>query len=76
MDTTQNRVAEKTTSRAMLVTLLIFGCGNLGFLSGIFAGVVGKLSLYTATATGGGAFLLTLGVAFPIMSFVVKGNGA
>ncbi|MBJ6639399.1 hypothetical protein H4K36_18795 [Streptomyces sp. DHE7-1] len=74
MDTTQNTVTRKTASRAILVTLLIFGCGDLGFLSGVFAGVVGKLPLYAATATGAGAFLLTLGIAFPIMLFLVKGD--
>jgi hypothetical protein len=76
LHTTQNTAPQPKASRAILVTLLIFGCGDLGFFSGIFAGAVGKLPLYAATATGAGAFLLTLGVGFPIMLFIVKSDGS
>lgn len=76
MDTTQHTAPKPKASRAILVTLLLLGCGDLGFMSGIFAGVVGKLPLYAATATGAGAFLLTLAVAIPIMIFVIMGDGS
>ncbi|MCX5293632.1 hypothetical protein [Streptomyces sp. NBC_00183] len=75
MDTTQNTPAKPTAWRAILITLLIFGCGDLGFAAGIFAGVAGRLSLYNATVAGAGTFLGTLAVAIVIMIFIVKGEG-
>ncbi|MCX4606963.1 hypothetical protein, partial [Streptomyces mirabilis] len=61
--------------RAILITLLIAGCGNLGFLSGIFAGVVGHLSPYAATVAGAGAFGATLAIGLPMLIFITKGDG-
>ncbi|MGW5973124.1 hypothetical protein [Streptomyces sp. NPDC055186] len=55
--------------------MLVLGCGDLGFASGIFAAAVGHLPAYEATATGAGAFIVTLGVSLAIASFAFKGDG-
>ncbi|MFI9600354.1 hypothetical protein ACIHCX_10815 [Streptomyces sp. NPDC052043] len=75
MDSTQNTLARQTASRAILITLLILGCGDLGFAAGVFAGVVGHLSVYDATGVGAGAFATTLALALPIAIYIVKGGG-
>lgn len=74
MDGTQNTPANPTASRAILVTLLILGCGVLGLISGIFTGVVGGLPLYLSVVAGAGAFLSTLTVGGMLMIFLVGGR--
>lgn len=70
MDDTQATLAQKPVSRAILVTLAILGCGNIGFASGIIARSLGDLTQYEALATGAGAFVTALIVSLAVLAFV------
>lgn len=74
MDSTHNPAAEPTDPRAILVTLAMLVCGNIGFMAGIFAGLVGHLSIYASTATGAGAFTVTLPIGLAILAITGKGR--
>ncbi|MFD0034840.1 hypothetical protein ACFVJK_42845 [Streptomyces sp. NPDC127172] len=77
MDITHAPQPRPRVSRAILVTLLILGCGDVAFACGIFAASVGNLSTYAATATGSGAFIVTLVAGLSVLSFTLKdGDGA
>lgn len=62
--------------RAILVTLALLGCGNVAFAAGVFAGVVGNLSLYEATGAGAATFAASLMATLAIMAFVAKDSQA
>lgn len=72
MDTTHTPQPGPRVSRAILVTLLILGCGDIAFACGIFAASVGNLSPYAATTTGAGAFMVTLVAGIGVLSFTLK----
>ena len=75
LDTTQSPAPKPTPSRAIHITLLVLGCGHLGWIAGTFAGTVGHLSVYPATGVGAGAFFASVTIALRIMAFVIKGDG-
>lgn len=76
MDSTQAETPKSPVSNATLVTSIGLGSGNLGFLAGIFGGIVGQQSTYAATATGFAAAVATFGIGMSIATFVRKSNTA
>ncbi|WP_141666129.1 hypothetical protein [Streptomyces hirsutus] len=74
MDSTQATLVSPAPSKAMLVTSIGLGSGDIGFAAGAFGRIVGDLTLYAATVTGvstaAGAFVIGLGIA----SFLRKGS--
>ncbi|MFI0808617.1 hypothetical protein [Streptomyces echinatus] len=74
MDTTKTAAKKSPAAGAMLVTSLALGAGDLGFSAGIFARLVGHLSLYEATATGVGFGAAAFAIGLSVASFVRKGE--
>ncbi|MET9056774.1 hypothetical protein ABZX99_03015 [Streptomyces antibioticus] len=70
MDPTQTTAKKNPGTSAMLVTSLALGSGNVGFMGGIFASLVGELSLYEATGAGSGFGAAAFAVGLSAASFV------
>ncbi|WP_333776759.1 hypothetical protein [Streptomyces sp. IBSBF 3136] len=57
-------------SKAMLVTLLALIAGFAGIVVGIFAGSVGHLTLFAATAVAVAAAVGTFGLGLAVLAYL------
>ncbi|MFF4252271.1 hypothetical protein ACFY1L_13775 [Streptomyces sp. NPDC001663] len=74
MDGTQTTAKKPSGRGTMLVTSIAFGSGNRGFGAGVFARLVGDLSVYEATANGFGFGAAAFAIGLCVARFVRKGG--
>lgn len=70
MDGTQRPHGKTPASKTILVTFLALISVISGFVVGIYAALAGQLTLYPASAAGGGSAVLVFGLGMVVLAYL------